>query len=85
MEAGADEALMLDLHGFVSTCNATNFFIVKNGEVLTSTGPYCMNGITRPNIIRVCHENHIPCHQTNFSLFDVYSADEAFVTGTLAE
>ena len=82
LEAGADEALMLDVNGAVSTCNATNFFMIKNGEVFTSTGQYCMNGITRGNIIRVCKENNIPCHQTNFSLFDVYGADEAFVTGT---
>jgi branched-chain amino acid aminotransferase len=82
LEAGADEALMLDIHGFVATCNATNFFIVKNGEVWTSTGQYCMNGITRGKVIKVANENGIPCYQKNFSLFDVYSADEAFVTGT---
>ncbi|MFK7971364.1 MAG: aminotransferase class IV [Bacteroidia bacterium] len=82
IEAGADEALMLDVHGFVSTCNATNFFIVKKGELWTSTGQYCMNGITRGNIIRVAKENGIPCFEKNFSLFDVYGADEAFVTGT---
>lgn len=82
IEAGADEALMLDIHGFVSTCNATNFFMIKNGEVWTSTGQYCMNGITRGNIIRVCKENEIPVFEKNFSLFDVYGADEAFVTGT---
>ena len=82
IEAGADEALMLDIHGFVSTCNATNFFMIKNGEVWTSTGQYCMNGITRGNIIRVCKENDIPVFEKNFSLFDVYGADEAFVTGT---
>ena len=82
IEAGADEALMLDIHGFVATCNATNFFMVKDGEVWTSTGQYCMNGITRSKIIKVCHENGIPCYQKNFSLFDVYGADEAFVTGT---
>lgn len=82
IEAGADEALMLDVNGFVSTCNATNFFIVTNGQVWTSTGQYCMNGITRHNIIRVCEENGVKCHQQNFSLFDVYGADEAFVTGT---
>lgn len=82
IEAGADEALMLDIHGFVSTCNATNFFMVKNREVWTSTGQYCMNGITRGNIIRVCEQNEITCYQKNFSLFDVYGADEAFVTGT---
>lgn len=82
IEAGADEALMLDVHGFVSTCNATNFFMVKNNEVWTSTGDYCMNGITRSKIINICKENDIICHQKNFSLYDTYSADEAFVTGT---
>jgi len=82
IEAGADEALMLDIHGFVATCNATNFFMVRNGEVWTSTSQYCMNGITRGNVIRVCKENNIPCYEKNFSLFDVYGADEAFVTGT---
>ncbi|MCB0381967.1 MAG: aminotransferase class IV [Psychroserpens sp.] len=82
IEAGADEALMLDVNGFVSTCNATNFFIVKNGEVWTSTGQYCMNGITRAKVIEACERNGIVCHQKNFSLFDVYGADEAFVTGT---
>jgi len=82
IEAGADEALMLDIHGFVSTCNATNFFIIEDGEVWTSTGKYCMNGITRAKVIQVCQENDITCHQKDFSLFDVYGADEAFVTGT---
>ena len=82
IEAGADEALMLDIHGFVSTCNATNFFMVKNNQVWTSTGDYCMNGITRAKIINICKENDIICHQKNFSLYDTYSADEAFVTGT---
>ncbi len=82
IEAGADEALMLDIHGFVSTCNATNFFMVKNDEVWTSTGQYCMNGITRGNVISLCEQNNIVCKQKNYSLFDVYGADEAFVTGT---
>ena len=82
IEAGADEALMLDIHGFVATCNATNFFIVRNNEVWTSTGQYCMNGITRGNVIEICKNNKIPCYQKDFSLFDVYGADEAFVTGT---
>ena len=82
IEAGADEALMLDIHGFVATCNATNFFMVKGSEVWTSTGQYCMNGITRAKVIEVCKKNEIPCLQKNFSLFDVYGADEAFVTGT---
>lgn len=81
-QAGADEALMLDVHGFVSTCNATNFFMVKNGVVLTSTGQYCMNGITRGKVIEACEKAGIPIKQCNFSLFDVYGADEAFVTGT---
>lgn len=82
LEAGADEALMLDINGFVSTCNATNFFMITNGEVWTSTGQYCMNGITRHNVIRICEKHGIICYQKNFSLFDVYGADEAFVTGT---
>jgi len=82
LEAGADEALMLDIHGFVSTCNATNFFMIKNNEVWTSTGDYCMNGITRSKIIEACMNNNIVCHQKNFSLYDTYSASEAFVTGT---
>lgn len=82
IEAGADEALMLDINGFVSTCNATNFFMVKDSEVWTSTGKYCMNGITRAKVIQVCEENGIVCKQKDFSLFDVYGADEAFVTGT---
>lgn len=82
IEAGADEALMLDVNGFVSTCNATNFFMVKGGEVWTSTGQYCMNGITRGKVIEVCHKHGIVCKEKNFSLFDVYGADEAFVTGS---
>lgn len=82
IEAGADEALMLDINGFVATCNATNFFMVMKGEVWTSTGQYCMNGITRAKVIKVCETQGIPCYQKNFSLFDLYGADEAFVTGT---
>ncbi|WP_369999817.1 aminotransferase class IV [Winogradskyella sp.] len=82
IEAGADEALMLDVHGFVATCNATNFFMVKNNEVWTSTSKYCMNGITRAKVIEVCNANDIICVEKDFSLFDVYGADEAFVTGT---
>ncbi len=82
IQAGADEGLMLDPHGFVSTCNSTNFFIVRNGEVWTSTGDYCMNGITRGKIIELCREAQIPVFERNFSLVDVYGADEAFVTGT---
>ena len=81
-KAGADEALMLDLHGFVNTTNACNFFIVRRGEVWTSTGDYCMNGITRQKVINLCRANNIPVFERNFSLVDVYSADEAFLTGT---
>lgn len=84
LEAGADEALMLDLNGFVSTCNSTNFFMIKKGVVYTSTGQYCMNGITRQKVIDVCKVLNIPCKEQNFSLFDLYGADEAFVTGTFA-
>lgn len=82
--AGADEALMLDPHGFVATCNSTHFFIVRRGEVWTSTGQYCIPGITRANIIRLCRELAIPVFEKTFSLYDVYGADEAFVTGTFA-
>ena len=82
LQAGADEALMLDIHGFVSTCNATNFFMIKNGEVWTSTGQYCMNGITRGKVIEVGRKHGIVVYEKNFSLTDVYDADEAFVTGT---
>lgn len=82
LHAGADEALMLDIHGFVSTCNATNFFIVRDGEVWTSTGQYCMNGITRGNVIKCCINAGIPVFQKDFSLTETYDADEAFVTGT---
>ncbi|TNF64619.1 MAG: aminotransferase class IV, partial [Rhodobacteraceae bacterium] len=81
-QAGADEGLMLDPHGFVNTTNACNFFIVRKGEVWTSTGDYCMNGITRAKVIRICRENGIPVFERNFSLVDTYSADEAFLTGT---
>src|SRR5215218_10390090 len=80
--AGADEALMLDPHGFVATCNSTHFFIVTaGGEVLTSDGRYCLAGITRANVLEICHANDIPARETTFSLTDVYSASEAFVTG----
>ncbi|MEJ2715487.1 MAG: D-amino acid aminotransferase, partial [Acidihalobacter sp.] len=81
-KAGADEALMLDVHGFVNTTNACNFFIVRKGEVWTSTGDYCMNGITRGKVIELCRANGIPVHERNFSLVDTYGADEAFLTGT---
>lgn len=82
LKAGADEALMLDPTGAVATCNATNFFIVRGGEVWTSTGHYCLNGITRRMVIELCRGNGIPAHERPFSLTEVYSADEAFVTGT---
>ncbi|MEO1406247.1 MAG: aminotransferase class IV [Pseudomonadota bacterium] len=83
-KAGADEALMLDADGFVATCNSTHFFIVRNGEVWTSPPEYCLGGITRGNILQVCREAGIPAIEKRFSLFDVYSADEAFLTGTFA-
>ena len=81
-KAGADEALMLDVHGFVNTTNACNFFIVRKGEVWTSTGDYCMNGITRRKVIELCRANGIPVFEKNFSLVDTYGADEAFLTGS---
>ncbi len=80
--AGADEALMLDPHGFVNTTNACNFFIVRRGEVWTSTGDYCMNGVTRQNVIDVCRTADIPVFEKNYSLYEAYGADEAFLTGT---
>ncbi len=83
-EAGADEALMLDPHGFVATCNSTHFFIVRNGEVWTSSGDYCLDGITRAVVLEVAREAGIPAFERNFSLTDVYGADEAFTTGTFA-
>ena len=82
IEAGADEALMLDPTGAVATCNATNFFIIKNEEVWTSTGEYCLNGITRELVIEIARKNGMKAFEKPFSLTDVYSADEAFVTGT---
>jgi len=81
-EAGADEALMLDPHGFVNTTNACNFFIVRRGEVWTSTGDYCMNGVTRQNVIDLCRADGIPIFEKNYSLYEAYGADEAFLTGT---
>jgi branched-chain amino acid aminotransferase len=82
--AGADEALMLDPHGFVATCNSTHFFVVKGPEVWTSDGRFCLGGITRGNVLRMCRDAGITARETTFSLTDVYSADEAFVTGTFA-
>lgn len=83
-KAGYDEALMLDPHGFVATCNSTHFFIVRRGEVWTSTGDYCLGGITRANVIRLCRAHGIPVFEKNFSLTEVHGAQEAFVTGTFA-
>jgi branched-chain amino acid aminotransferase len=82
--AGADEALMLDPQGFVATCNSTHFFIVRKGEVWTSSGQYCLGGITRANVLQLCRDNGIEVFEKSFSLTDVYGADEAFVTGTFA-
>ncbi len=81
-QAGADEGLMLDPHGFVNTTNACNFFIVRRGAVWTSTGDYCMNGVTRAKVIDLCRANDIPVFEKNFSLYEAYGADEAFLTGT---
>lgn len=81
-QAGADEGLMLDPHGFVNTTNACNFFIVRRGEVWTSTGDYCMNGVTRQKVIDLCRDNGIPVKEKNYSLYEAYGADEAFLTGT---
>jgi branched-chain amino acid aminotransferase len=82
IEAGADEALMLDPNGFVSSCNATNFFFVRAGQVRTSTGKFCFNGVTRTNVIDLCQRHDIPIRSDDFTLSEVYAADEAFVTGT---
>ena len=81
-KAGADEALMLDVNGFVNTTNACNFFIVRNDEVWTSTGDYCMNGITRRKVIEICRLHGIPTYEKNFSLVETFGADEAFITGS---
>lgn len=82
IEAGADEALMLDPHGFVSSCNATNFFFVRDGVVLTSRGEYCFNGVTRANVISLCRQHGLPLTLGDFKLEEVHAAQEAFVTGT---
>jgi branched-chain amino acid aminotransferase len=83
-KAGADEALMLDPHGFVATCNSTHFFIVRNGELWTSSGDYCLDGITRAKVLQLAAALGIVAKEKNFSLHDVYNASEAFVTGTFA-
>jgi len=82
IEVGADEALMLDPHGFVASCNATNFFIVRDGVVRTSSGEYCFNGITRGHVIELCRGNGIPVELVDFTLEEAHAADEALVTGT---
>ena len=82
IDAGADEALMLDPNGFVSSCNATNFFFVKSGVIMTSTGEYCFNGITRGNVMRLCQQAQLPLRTGEFTLAEVQDADEAFLTGT---
>ena len=82
IDAGADEALMLDPHGYVSSCNATNFFFVRDGIVKTSKGDYCFNGVTRGNVIQLCRDHGVPLELDNFKLDEVHQADEAFVTGT---
>jgi branched-chain amino acid aminotransferase len=83
-EKGGEEGLMLDPHGFVSTCNSTHFFMVKDGVVWTSTGEFCLEGITRGKVLEICDRNDIPFSERNFTLEDVSSAEEAFVTGTFA-
>jgi len=82
--AGADEGIMLDINGYVSTCNSTNFFILQKGTVWTSTGEYCLNGVTRKVIIDLCKKNKISVKEKDFTIADVHSANEAFVTGTFA-
>ena len=81
---GVDEGLMFDPNGFVSTCNSTNFFIVKKDEVWTSTGEFCLNGVTRGSVIKLCKSNNIKVFEKDFLIDDVYIADEAFVTGTFS-
>ena len=84
IDKNVDESLMLDIDGYVSTCNSTNFFIIKNNQVITSKGEYCLNGVTRSNIIKICKEEHIDIIEKNFTLETTYNADEAFATGTFA-
>jgi|TARA_B100001105_G_scaffold97952_1_gene78080 branched-chain amino acid aminotransferase len=79
---GYDEGIMNDMHGFISTCNSTNLFFIKNSEIITSKGEYCLNGITRSKTIKVCKENNIPCYEKNFTFKDIEDCQEAFVTGT---
>ena len=79
-----DEGIMNDPNGNISTCNSTNLFFIKNNRVLTSTGKFCLNGITRSKAIKVCNMNEIPCNETNFTFEDIRDCEEAFVTGTFA-
>jgi len=79
---GYDEGIMNDMHGFISTCNSTNLFFIKNAEIITSTGQYCLNGITRSKTIEICKKNNISCHEKNFTFKDISDCEEAFVTGT---
>ena len=81
---GYDEGIMNDINGNVSTCNSTNLFFIKNKQVITSTGQYCLNGVTRGKVIELCNENNIQCNETNFTFEDIKNCDEAFVTGTFA-
>jgi len=81
---GYDEGIMNDMNGNISTCNSTNLFFIKNDRVLTSTGEYCLNGITRGKAILVCNQNNIPCSETDFTFEDTNNCNEAFVTGTFA-
>jgi len=83
-EKGGEEGLMLDPNGFVSTCNSTHFFMVKGGVIWTSTGEFCLEGITRGKVLEICERNDIPFSEGNFTFEDVHSAEEAFVTGTFA-
>ena len=79
-----DEGLMLDINGYVSTCNSTNFFIIKDNKVFTSRGEYCLNGVTRGKVIEICKKEKFSINQVDFTIDDVHNADEAFVTGTFA-
>ena len=81
---GGDEGLMLDPSGNVATCNSTHFFIVRNGEIWTSTGEHCLDGITRRKVLELCRSNKIPAYERDFTTEEVSTADEAFVTGTFA-
>jgi|TARA_B100001093_G_scaffold215569_1_gene206875 branched-chain amino acid aminotransferase len=81
---GYDEGIMKDMNGNISTCNSTNLFFIKNGVVLTSTGEYCLNGITRGKVISICNDSKIECHESNFRFEDIRDCNEAFVTGTFA-